>query len=60
MSLVGRAASAEVLSALVQRLGESGIQVLGGSVSEGCVAVKVAPSQLDDALLTAHGFVGKE
>ncbi len=57
VSLVGKAASAEVLSVLVRRLGESGIQVLGGSVSEGCVAVKVAPTQLDEALAAAHGFV---
>lgn len=60
VSLVGRATSAELLSALVRRLGESGIQVLGGSVSEGCVAVKVAPMQLNEALITAHGFAVKD
>lgn len=58
ISLVGRAAGAGVLSALVQRLAESGIQVISGSVSEGCVTVKVAPAQLDEALLIAHTFVG--
>ena len=57
VSLVGRAAGADALSALVQRLAEEGIQVISGSVSEGCVTVKVAPAQLDDALTVAHGFV---
>lgn len=58
ISLVGKAAGADVLSALVQRLAEGGIQVISGSVSEGCVTVKVAPAQLDEALLIAHEFVG--
>lgn len=58
LSLVGRAAGADTLASLVQRLTESGIQVISGSVSEGFVTVKVAPAQLDDALLVAHTFVG--
>ena len=58
LSLVGRAAGADALASLVRRLTENGIQVISGSVSEGCVTVKIAPTQLDEALLIAHGFVG--
>lgn len=57
ISLVGHGAGAEALSALIRRLSERGIQIISGSVSEGCVTVKVAPAQLGDALTTAHEFV---
>lgn len=54
--LVGKAAGAEALSALVLRLAEQGIQVMSGSVGDGAVTLRVAHSQLIPALEAAHAY----
>ena len=57
LTLVGRAAGADALSALVLTLADRGIQVLSGSVSDGSVTVKVSPAQLSAALDAAHALI---
>ncbi|MBR1455831.1 MAG: hypothetical protein IJ594_01560, partial [Oscillospiraceae bacterium] len=55
VTLVGRAAGAELLDALRPLLAREGIPVLRGSAEEGCVSVEVAQAQLLPALALLHG-----
>ena len=57
VTLVGRAVDAGTLSALVLMLAKEGVMVLGGSVEEGAVSVKVAPEQLLPTLLLIHTHI---
>ena len=57
VTLVGRAVDAGTLSALVLMLAKEGVMVLGGSVEEGAVSVKVAPEQLLPTLLLIHAHI---
>ena len=57
LCLVGRAAGADTLSALVMKLADAGIQVMNGSVEDGSVTLRLAPTQLLPALALAHEFM---
>lgn len=56
LCLVGRAAGAEALSALVLRFAEQGIQVMSGSVGDGAVTLRVSHAHLTLALEAAHAY----
>lgn len=60
LCLVGKAAGADTLSALVLKLADAGIQVMNGSVGDGAVTVKLSPPQLLPGLEIAHSFVVEE
>ena len=54
VTLVGRAANAATLSAVVLALAEEDIPVLDGAVGESSVSVRVPPERLSEALLLIH------
>ena len=54
LSLAGKGADASALSSMVILLSKAGIAVTDGRLSEGCAAVKVAPAQLEDAMVLVH------
>ena len=54
LSLAGKGADASALSSMVILLSQAGIAVTDGRLSEGCAAVKVAPAQLEDAMVLVH------
>ena len=57
LTLVGRAADAAALSAVVLALAEEKIPVLSGAVGDGSVSVRVPPERLEEAMSLVHRMV---
>ena len=57
LTATGSTGMSSMLITLVLMLAKEGVMVLGGSVEEGAVSVKVAPEQLFPTLLLIHTHI---
>ena len=57
LTATGTTGMSSMLITLVLMLAKEGVMVLGGSVEEGAVSVKVAPEQLLPTLLLIHAHI---
>ena len=57
LTATGSTGMSSMLITLVLMLAKEGVMVLGGSVEEGAVSVKVAPEQLLPTLLLIHAHI---